>query len=507
MTTPKPIELREFRQQLTHFFQSKRHLSKLATLLTHPETHLSPKKGKLLSRCAHLLIEMQSANPIDTPSIDAFSVLAETFVSAYFPPDSQDNILDLLYAGDNTLYDEIAPLLSKAELNTLKLLVSYSSAIKIERARKSKLTEDAFKSKPMITDSETLSRLIHQKISTLKLLSSKKHLAYSALSSPFFFFNVYRNALSINDQDKLLKDSTPALTGRQIEKAMKLIALSKSLQVAYGKSPIPPTLIYQIAALYPLTDEYLDEPRIPLEKKLSLCSTIQKFARALLRTGQNPIAEFESDLPNQIAPVLSKFDVKDTHLPYNKIWRSLLKLNYWQRLSVMQGKSDLSSLSLHYSLFDLSYEKCAATFELVALLSVPDISDSDLALCRHFGGLFQLLDDCEDLYEDIDSNILSYTANFILPSTQWIDTDELHERLEQTIDKTIRRSTAIKQNAFVSLLFHHFIDVFDEMSKGKWHLSKVIIDEVYLSILKTLLQCVQDTPVETHTQETATSPS
>lgn len=407
--------------------------------------------------------------------------------------------------------------LNEQQLQLYKTLIIFSGALALSRTEHySKIKENFFSKEETVMELENrgaLEQMIDESQQSTRSKFAALRLLTAAATAPFLTVKTLFSHYTQESFTERIKKTAPALSGKQAQKAALVPVLASALQVGYGYPTNISDLLIQITALYPATDDCLDDKDVSPRDKLHLCFILQRFLKDLLLTKENPIETYRDDLESAsnflpVLQVLEKLDLSNTNVDYTRVWPCLIKLNRYQRLSTLACAQDVNLLDASYDLFELSYEKNAATLELIALLTIPNISDKDLALCRRFGGLMQLIDDCEDCFDDIADNLITFVVNYALPSSAHETgenkplpaSDTLYSRLASAGDVKSESGIIDRLRLLVGLIHIELEDTINALCEDKCQLSQLSFRAIHIEFLKKLSKVLEENPQ--HTLET-----
>ncbi len=502
------------KNKLHHFFKkNKNNLFSILSLLRQGLAKRYDSKSLVwsqsMSTYKQILCVLHNFYMGDNTYREQFLLVVEELVFAFFTEEEQEFVLEFLLFGDQSLVTYVkdehdlkrgdssvyphfrinypqSRVLPKNISKILNYLQVYTKNLYLGKKIQEDLSEELFLFNKSIALKELDSELNFSQMIQTKLMKeeakffNKKALIYHGVKT-FFHAPLFatRTVLSFKELkndwhiEKKLKSVASGLTYKQAHKAAVIPCLEFVLQVGYTHSPKNSKLIYQIAALYPLTDDILDDSNIVLDEKIALCMTIQKFFKDFIKTGVNPIEKYNTRLPTSIIEVFKQLDTTDGALDYPRIWRCLLELNRWQRISALQNKNDIHGLSLNYSFYEIMAKKNAVTLELICLIAIPGISEVDLRICRRLGVVLQLFDDFEDLIEDSTNGTFTFAWQYITGGNQH--------------DKSTRAIEAYHQTyKFAQLLYINLEEIINDLCKDKTPLSQYIFHVMYTNLLRVL---------------------
>ncbi len=362
-----------------------------------------------------------------------------------------------------------------------------------------------------LTNAASLSLAIDKKTSTLSKFK-KKTAIYALLKNPFFFSKIKHRFLKHKQIEEKIRAEADSyglsLNYEDKHKATVVIDTAQVLTLMLGYSLPKPPLLYQVALLYPITDNLLDDKLIGQKDKLEFCNAIKTFILNSVKNGENDLLsepDYQQHLSINCRKILSAINVKSKAFKTPKVWKALLELNCLQQESVFQQTENAREASLQ-ELFDLSFRKGALTFKLIILLMLPNVSSQDLKLCEVFGGIAQLLDDIEDIEEDLEAGLVSFALAFTLGN-------KLQPPLSETkppaiLTDVINFKQALntpafseKFNTYMSLICHYLNQVMRDFHKHRPFISKKASENIYTKLLRQIKELVNKNDIKVVTTE------
>jgi hypothetical protein len=197
----------------------------------------------------------------------------------------------------------------------------------------------------------------------------------------------YRSSLEFVRQARKLD---PDLRFEDLLQALRNVWIANSLQLLLGLPVACTHSLYAYSLLYPVTDNYLDDPAVADAAKVAF-----NMGLAARLRGETPravdsresvafdlVAQIEADWPRQRWP---------------EVWESLLAIHRAQEESLLQqGSREVS----RQQLLSLSIAKGAASVWADAALVAGRLDEGALRFAVGYGFALQLLDDLQDARSD-----------------------------------------------------------------------------------------------------------
>ena len=189
---------------------------------------------------------------------------------------------------------------------------------------------------------------------------------------------------------ELSKDTIDGISFDDIFQALRNIWVIVALQIYMGEEVRLTDAMFAYSMLYPLTDNYLDNPNIPLEEKSAFND---RFYKKIHSSINEPANEDESRIFHMIDLIASDFP-RDR---FPDVFKGLLTILDGQKKSLEQHRSnDLSDTTLlHYTLY-----KGGASVLADAFLVRGSLSENEADFAYGYGIILQLADDLQDIRSD-----------------------------------------------------------------------------------------------------------
>lgn len=323
---------------------------------------------------------------------------------------------------------------------------------------------------------------------SLSPLQASKML-YAVASNPLYAYSMFMNHTPKKYIDKI-EQLAPDLLYSRGDKGAAVIITALWIRALLGKPYEASQLAYYVAGMYPITDDIIDNEDYTVKQKIVFCEKIEECIR-LAFEGGNDTKLYDSAMrkkvPIDLISLIKRFakDAPDKHRETLKT--ALIELNEWQKASIEQFSQDTPTERL----FEISYMKGFATFRLIALIVDPEIDETFLQKYSHFGGLYQLFDDLDDLQEDCQAGLATYASAGIIPETLWQDNrfslpDKFAIALGQLKTKTQQGFIP-----YISRLIGHIDIAIKALTEDKPYLPKLITQYLYDKLLEV---CDEITP-------------
>ncbi len=179
-----------------------------------------------------------------------------------------------------------------------------------------------------------------------------------------------------------------------IGQAMRNVWIISILQKSFGKNIEFNMASFGYSMLYPYSDNYLDDPKVPIDEKLDFN---KRFYRRLLgeKLEQRSIHE------GQVFDLVGKIEEVYDRETYSKVFESLLIIFEGQRKSLIQQEG--ISNPYERDMLDISIEKGGASVLADGYLIDGFLSEEEEFFTYGYGFLLQLCDDLQDVKEDYDN--------------------------------------------------------------------------------------------------------
>ena len=215
----------------------------------------------------------------------------------------------------------------------------------------------------------------------------------------------------------------PAVRVEDVTQALRNVWIANSLQLLLDRPVRLTPSIFGYSMLYPWTDNYLDDPRLPREAKAAFNAA---FTRRLAGEPSAPEGRHEAE----VFELVARIEREHPRASCPEVYESLLAIQQAQVASLRQqgravpGELDLLALSVAKGGSSLLADAC-----LVAGALQP--GEADFAF--GYGVFLQLLDDLQDVQADCDAGHMTL---FSQPAGRW-PLDRLASRLHRFIGRVV----------------------------------------------------------------------
>lgn len=267
---------------------------------------------------------------------------------------------------------------------------------------------------------------------------------------------------------KRAKQLEPDLDREGLFQALRNVWTMHSMQM-YLNKPIELTdSVFAYSMLYPLTDNYLDNPNISYEIK----SEFNKRFRLKIQTGEgSPQSETEKKIFEMIDLIEGEWSRKQ----FPKIYESLMAILDGQQLSLKQ--QNLSCL-YDQDLFFITFYKGGTSVLADAYLIAGELNSSQEDFAFMYGVILQLADDLQDIDTDLNDKHMTMMNTQVKIGCL----DSIINKYLNMIDvffKEYYEITTKKQKALKELSFESIqLLIFEAAMKSKRYISP----EMYRSV-------------------------
>ncbi len=192
----------------------------------------------------------------------------------------------------------------------------------------------------------------------------------------------------------MAKELIKGISFDEIFQALRNIWVIIALQIYMGDEVKLTDAMFAYSMLYPLTDNYLDNPDISMKEKKSFND---RFYQKISDNISQPANEEEKR-------IFSMIDLIEADYPRNKypnVYKGLLTILDGQKKSLAQHKSkNLNDIDLlHYTFY-----KGGASVLADAYLVRGELSEDEAIFAYGYGIILQLADDLQDINEDLKNH-------------------------------------------------------------------------------------------------------
>jgi hypothetical protein len=179
--------------------------------------------------------------------------------------------------------------------------------------------------------------------------------------------------------------------------------------------------------LYPYTDNYLDDLRIPIEVKMGFNVRLQNNLNGI---STEPFNEQE----RKIFDLIRKIEGQYPRLEYPGVYESLLAIHSAQRKSLLQ--QSFKSSPYEADILGISFEKGGCSVLADGYLVAGDLVPKAAHIIFGLGVFLQLIDDLEDAQTDFQNGQMTIFSQTL---TKW-PLDNITNRLFRLIDRILELS-------------------------------------------------------------------
>jgi len=192
---------------------------------------------------------------------------------------------------------------------------------------------------------------------------------------------------------KRAKELEPSLNREGLFQALRNVWTMHSMQLYLDKPVELTDSVFAYSMLYPLTDNYLDDPNISTIAK----TEFNKRFRLKIKTGKGiPETEAESKIFAMIDLIEGDWNRKQ----YPKVYEALMGILDGQQLSLHQ--QGLECL-YHQDLLSITFYKGGTSVLADAYLIAGELTASQENFAFYYGVILQLADDLQDIECDLDA--------------------------------------------------------------------------------------------------------
>ncbi len=226
-----------------------------------------------------------------------------------------------------------------------------------------------------------------------------------------------------------------------IFQALRNIWVIVALQIYMDAEVKLTDAMFAYSMLYPLTDNYLDNPDVPIHEKKSFND---RFYQKIKNSISQPANEEETR-------IFSMIDLIEADYPrhiYPNVFRGLLAILDGQKKSLDQHESkNLNDTDLlHYTFY-----KGGASVLADAYLVRGELSEDEASFAYGYGIVLQLADDLQDIVEDLKNHHdTPYNQHSLRESLD--DLYQKHENFTKHFMSNIFQTSTKKQRALYQLL-------------------------------------------------------
>jgi len=219
---------------------------------------------------------------------------------------------------------------------------------------------------------------------------------YEQSQLDILFSDDYRN--STKKFIESARSFDPDLTTEDIFQACRNAWIINGIQSMMGVpvKSTPPAFAYSM--LYPYTDNYLDDPSVPEEKKASFS---QRFSQKINGKKIKPENNNEKKIFQLIEIIEEHYD----RIKHPGVYRSLLDIHNSQTESIRL--LDSSNLSCKVDVLKICIEKGGASVVADGYLVSGSLTEAQERFLFNYGAYLQLADDIQDTAVDLEAGLLT----------------------------------------------------------------------------------------------------
>jgi hypothetical protein len=197
----------------------------------------------------------------------------------------------------------------------------------------------------------------------------------------------------------------PNLKPSDIRQALRNLWTAGSLQFIFKQAPYSSPAIFAYSMLYPYTDNYLDDPGIPLSVKRELN---QKFKARLAGGAFSCLNSYERALDHLVGLIENQFP----RLKYPDVYRGLLAIHQAQSASLLFQLQPTAPYE--NDILGISFQKGGCSVLADGYLVNGDLTEAEAAFCFGYGVFLQLVDDLRDAQKDFQNGQMTIFSQIAL---------------------------------------------------------------------------------------------
>lgn len=239
----------------------------------------------------------------------------------------------------------------------------------------------------------------------------------------------------------------PGLSGEDIYQAGRNAWTANGLQWLLGLPVQTTPSILAYSLLYPYSDNYLDDPAIPVSSKLVFN---ERFRRRL----EGEFLAADNSQEQSIFDLVAMIESQYARSQYPLVFESLLAIHRAQAKSLRLLQSTAASEDL--DVLGLSFEKGGTSVLADGYLASPSIDEAQRRYAYGHGIFAQLLDDLEDIPQDLQAGRLTVYSQ----SAGYRDLDALASRTFQFGHKVLKGMDCFEVDENVRNFIQRAADLF-----------------------------------------------
>jgi hypothetical protein len=197
---------------------------------------------------------------------------------------------------------------------------------------------------------------------------------------------------------RMARDFDPAISGDDIYQASRNVWTMNFFQLLLGLPVEITPAVFAFSMLYPYSDNYLDDPSISLETKLSFN---ERFRQRINGQPITPANSQEALISHLIGMIETQYD----RTQYPHVYDSLLALHLAQSKSIKLLLGDRSPYEV--DVLGICFEKGGTSGLADGYLVAGALTENQQAFTFLYGILTQLIDDLEDVDSDLDAGLMT----------------------------------------------------------------------------------------------------
>jgi hypothetical protein len=191
---------------------------------------------------------------------------------------------------------------------------------------------------------------------------------------------------------KTAREFDPGLSAEDIYQASRNVWSMNFMQLLVGQPVRMTPAIFAYSLLYPYSDNYLDDPAVPLETKLAFN---RRFRQLVSGERIPPANAHEAILADLVARIEGQYDP----VAYPQVYESLLAIHQAQNRSLGLMKPGASPYEI--DVLGISFEKGGTSVLADGYLVAGSLTGGQQEAMYYYGVFTQLMDDLEDILPDL----------------------------------------------------------------------------------------------------------
>jgi len=244
------------------------------------------------------------------------------------------------------------------------------------------------------------------------LLNTSREMARNSLGLPEPGLQLLFNRPGLEASRRFARDAKafdPGIADASLFQAMRNLWIVNSIQLLMDRPVCLSPAVFGYSMLYPWTDNYLDDPRVPGQSKLEFGAW---FERRLRGSRAVPADTRSAQVSRLVALIERCFP----RVQFEDVYLSLRAIHQAQMASLAQQQTD-GSLG-EPDLLRTTFRKGGTSVLADAYLVAGKLSEVEAGFMFDFGVLLQLLDDLQDLQTDLANG---HATLFAAQADGWLD--------------------------------------------------------------------------------------